>query len=72
MMSDLLAGFTNGEGEWLQVLTNLVNWKNKRKGSRFLGGATLCGRLEEALRSDTYGDFREGQPTLVNIVAVSG
>lgn len=49
-MSDLLAGFTNGEGEWLQVLTNLVNWKNQRKGSRFLGGATLCGRLVASLK----------------------
>ena len=45
MMSDLLAGFTNGEGEWLQVLTNLVNWKNQRKGSRFLGGAPWAEEL---------------------------
>ena len=36
------------------------------------GWTTLCGRLGQALKSDTYGDFREGQPTLVNIVAVSG
>ena len=44
-MSDLLAGFTNGEGEWLQVLTNLVNWKNQRKGSRFLASLKfLCPR----------------------------
>ena len=37
-----------------------------------LGAGTLCGRLEQALRSDTYGDFRLGQLTQVNIVAVSG
>ena len=36
------------------------------------GGTTLCGRLGQALKSDTYRDFREGQPTLVNLVAVSG
>ena len=36
------------------------------------GLATLCGRLGQALRSDAYADFRAGQPTLVNIVAVSG
>ena len=35
-------------------------------------GATLCGRLGQALKSDTYGDFRLGQLTQVNIVAVSG
>ena len=29
--------------------------------------ATLCGRLEAILRSDTYVDFRECQLTLVNI-----
>ena len=34
--------------------------------------ATLCGRLGQALKSDTYGDFRLGQLTQVNIVAVSG
>lgn len=34
--------------------------------------ATLCGRLGEALKSDAYVDFREGQPTLVNLVEVSG
>ena len=27
---------------------------------------TLCGRLGQALRSDAYADFREGQLTLVN------
>ena len=37
-----------------------------------LWGATLCGRLGQALKSDTYGDFRLGQLTQVNIVAVSG
>ena len=30
------------------------------------GLATLCGRLGEALRSDAYVGFREGQLTLVN------
>ena len=34
--------------------------------------ATLCGRLGQALRSDTYAGFREGQLTLVNIAGVSG
>ena len=34
--------------------------------------ATLCGRLGQALRSDTYAGFREGQLTLVNIAEVSG
>ena len=33
---------------------------------------SVGGRLGQALRSSTYADFREGQPTLVNIVAVSG
>ena len=35
------------------------------------GGTTLCGRLGQALKSDTYGDFRLGQLTQVNIVVVS-
>ena len=30
------------------------------------GRTTLCGRLEQALRSDAYVGFREGQLTLVN------
>ena len=38
----------------------------------FQGGLALCGRLGQALRSSTYVDFRLGQPTQVNIVAVSG
>lgn len=33
--------------------------------------ATLYGRLGEALKSDAYVDFREGQPAFVNIVVVS-
>ena len=33
---------------------------------------TLCGRLGEALKSDAYVYFREGQPAFVNIVVVSG
>ena len=41
-----------------------------RERLEFLVRATLCGRLGEALRSGTYADFREGQPTLVNIVGV--
>ena len=40
--------------------------KNQRKGSRFPGGATLYGRLGEALRSGAYVGFREGQLTLAN------
>ena len=36
------------------------------------GETTLCGRLGQALKSDTYGDFRLGQLTQVNIVVVSG
>ena len=36
------------------------------------GLAALCGRLGQALKSDTYGDFHLGQLTQVNIVAVSG
>ena len=35
-------------------------------------GATLCGRLGQALRSDAYVGFREGPLTLVNIAEVSG
>ena len=46
--------------------------KNQRKGSRFPGGATLYGRLGQALKSDAYEDFRLGQLTQVNIVEVSG
>ena len=30
------------------------------------GRTTLCGQLEQALRSDAYVGFREGQLTLVN------
>ena len=30
------------------------------------GAWTLCGRLGQALRSDAYVGFREGQLTLVN------
>ena len=44
---------------------------SRKKGS-LQGQRTLCGRLGQALKSDTYGDFRLGQPTQVNIVAVSG
>ena len=35
------------------------------------GAWTLCGRLGQALRSDAYAGFREGQLTLVNIAEVS-
>ena len=31
-----------------------------------MGAGTLCGRLEQALRSDAYVGFHEGQLTLVN------
>ena len=41
-------------------------------GGSVLLPATLCGRLGQALKSDTYGDFRLGQLTQVNIVVVSG
>ena len=34
-------------------------------------GSEGRGRLEQALRSGIYADFREGQPTLVNIVGVN-
>ena len=36
------------------------------------GATTLFGRLGQALKSDTYGDFHLGQLTQANIVAVSG
>ena len=35
-------------------------------------GSPVGGRLGQALKSDTYGDFRLGQLTQVNIVVVSG
>ena len=38
---------------------------SRKKGS-LQGQGTLCGRLGQALRSDAYADFREGQLTLVN------
>ena len=37
-----------------------------RQRAHSQGQGTLCGRLGQALRSDAYADFREGQPTLVN------
>ena len=43
-----------------------------RQRAHSQGQGTLCGRLGQALKSDTYGDFRLGQLTQVNIVAVSG
>ena len=36
------------------------------------GGGSLLLVLLAKMRSGTYADFREGQPTLVNIVEVSG
>ena len=39
--------------------------------ARFPGGLALCGWLGQALRSDAYVGFREGQLTLVNIAEVS-
>ena len=35
-------------------------------------GEQLCGRLGQALKSDTYVDFPAGQPARGNIVEVSG
>ena len=46
--------------------------KGGRNRLRIFFVATLCGRLGQALKSDTYGDFRLGQLTQVNIVEVSG
>ena len=37
-----------------------------RQRAHSQGQGTLCGRLGQALRSDAYADFREGQLTLVN------
>ena len=51
---------------------NLVAANTQREGSGVLGATTLFGRLGQALKSDTYGDFRLGQLTQANIVAVSG
>ena len=36
-----------------------------RQRAHSQGQGTLCGRLGQALRSDAYADFREGQLTLV-------
>ena len=41
-------------------------FKTDAEGGGHQGWATLCGRLGQALRSDAYAGFREGQPTLVN------
>ena len=38
---------------------------SRKKGS-LQGQRTLCGRLGQALKSDAYAGFREGQLTLVN------
>ena len=43
---------------------------SRKKGS-LQGQRTLCGRLGQALKSDAYAGFREGQLTLVNIAEVS-
>ena len=43
-----------------------------RQRAHSQGQGTLCGRLGQALKSDTYGDFHLGQLTQANIVAVSG
>ena len=38
---------------------------SRKKGS-LQGQRTLCGRLGQALKSDAFAGFREGQLTLVN------
>ena len=38
-----------------------------RQRAHSQGQGTLCGRLGQALRSDAYADFREGQLTLVKV-----
>ena len=38
---------------------------SRKKGS-LQGQRTLCGRLGQALKTDAYAGFREGQQTLVN------
>ena len=51
---------------------NSLPASTQREGSGVPGATTLFGRLGQALKSDTYGDFRLGQLTQANIVAVSG
>ena len=51
---------------------NSVPANTQREGSWVPGATTLFGRLGQALKSDTYGDFHLGQLTQANIVAVSG
>ena len=51
---------------------NLAAANTQREGSGVPGATTLFGRLGQALKSDTYGDFHLGQLTQANIVAVSG
>ena len=51
---------------------NSVPANTQREGSGVPGATTLFGRLGQALKSDTYVDFRAGQPTRVNIVVVGG
>ena len=53
----------------LHLLPPLANTQQPPLAS--LLQTTLCGRLGEALKSDAYVDFREGQPAFVNIVVVS-
>ena len=52
-------------------LIQAVIFQNQRQAPGGCVRATLCGRLGQALRSSIYADFREGQPTLVNIVGVN-
>ena len=43
-----------------------VKRDGSESGLQHQEAATLCGRLGQALRSDAYVGFREGQLTLVN------
>ena len=55
----------------LQLYMQAAICQNQRQAPGGCVGATLCGRLGQALRSSIYADFREGQLTLVNIVGVN-
>ena len=43
-----------------------ISYRKSQQRESSIGAGTLCGRLGEALRSDAYAGFREGQLTLVN------
>ena len=56
----------------LQLYIQAAIRQSQRQAPGGCVGATLCGRLGQALRSDAYVGFREGPLTLVNIAEVSG